>query len=1598
MTDITILTEQWKKQLLDLGKQNRLLHYRDTKRGSLRIVSPDIDYIYDYLVNQKKLMVFGRETGNNIIQSNRTENEERHILKSLKEKAKVIGEEQGLHTLFLAFGFLNWKEEGEEEANRAPLVLVPVLVKQEELNSPFEIEYHNEECILNPTLCYKLSKEFGINLPEFHQDGRGLNGYLTELASYVEEYGWSVDQECSLSLFTYAKMKMYEDLDAHKEEIANHPVLRAFAGDKEALPVLDKALLDYNHDALSKPADTFQILDADASQQDAILYSNKGISFVLQGPPGTGKSQTITNIITEALARDKKVLFVSEKMAALEVVYKRLSEAGLEEFCLPLHSHKADKKEVLDELNETLHMEKEKTYKDTMYQLDLLKEERKQLNQYAIDLHTVCEPLHQSIYEVNGHLAKLYLRPNMEFHLDKVEEITSERLHQLIYMVSEYEKVLEKFELPLEEHPWFNSVIDDTGYDRKKEIQKKASKLKEQVAVLNDTLAAIMEEYHVKTAPTLRGAYQMLEALKLAKKAPKTDSELLLIQNVEEALQLAKREELKQEEYNEIKKTLDKMFEVDYEEVDAAEGVSLLTETMEQARTLLNKQNFKSNNDVILNMEYLVKVLLQEKKLLQEAMDAAKAVSEKLDSEPAHSLYDYKDELTLLELLANNPRPTVQWFDSSKWKSNYNKMLEVQDTLEALEQMEANLLREFEPGILDIDAEEMLYRFECEYIGVTRLLKKDYRRDMELIRSLYRDKEMRLEEEDVVDVVQRVLTYQENVIFAAERKDWLKRFLGVHYKEEGIKWNEVQKHLNDFKLILDFYPDGNVPQQVKELLINGEFADEVYSGARITLSHVVTAEHVEKLSNIFPIDKNIGEVYVEEIYSNVNALIEKLTMLTQIFGILTIPENSTMPYNDGLLALKKLKRYNTILEELDEQSPYLKRIFRQKYDGLNTNWNHIIKGLVWIKDCKGTNSEYEIGDAFMRACMEESAAETLNQTREYLLYLVNDMESSFEWFDSLFNESLADKKLVQLHTQLEQIEHNEDYLVQWCGYVKTRENLVQAGLSEFVKEVEELNMNATIITDSFLKRFYQLWLDKMVPRFETVANFQGSMLEETRNEFDKLDVKQLEIAKLRVRERLLKNIPDIDTSFGADDEIGILKRELGKKHRMPLRKLFAQIPNLLLSLKPCFMMSPLTVSLFLALDKYHFDLVIFDEASQVRPEDAIGAILRGSQVIIAGDIKQLPPTSFFVTSKDATVTESQTGQVRPMCDSILEEAQLVLPERTLRWHYRSRYESLIAFSNDAIYNHNLITFPSTVVNKENTGVEYYYVEDGVYDRGGKKNNPIEARKVVELVLEQAKEHKERSLGVITFSDAQKQEIERAISEIRMETKEYEEFFDENKSEPFFVKNLENVQGDERDTIIFSIAYGKDSNGNFNMNFGPLSKRDGYRRLNVAITRAKYNVKLVGSILPEDMNLDTITGDGVKMLHDYMVYAMSRSEQVKGEDSITLAPFEDSIYEYLVSHNYTVERKVGRSGYRIDLAVVHPSRPGHYVLGIECDGETYYAARTVRERERLRQTVLKDIGWNIYRIWSTDWIKNPFVEGQKLLEAVEQAINEYVEVE
>jgi predicted nucleic acid-binding Zn ribbon protein len=602
--------------------------------------------------------------------------------------------------------------------------------------------------------------------------------------------------------------------------------------------------------------------------------------------------------------------------------------------------------------------------------------------------------------------------------------------------------------------------------------------------------------------------------------------------------------------------------------------------------------------------------------------------------------------------------------------------------------------------------------------------------------------------------------------------------------------------------------------------------------------------------------------------------------------------------------------------------------------------------------------------------------------------------------------------LKSLISRIEKCRDNIKLLEEWIDFKSIREQCRQAGLSEFVDKVEKYGLQPGVIENTFFKRFYRLWLDKMIPQFPAVKSFRRRSHQGIINEFVELDNLQMIIARHRIRERLITRLPDTSFATSPTSEIGILKREVRKKRKIkPLRRLFKEIPNLLTALKPCLMMSPLSVSMYLQADGYNFDTVIFDEASQVYTEDAIGAIMRGKQVIIAGDINQLPPTSFFLatTSGEDYDTEDEDDHYDDIgaFDSILDEVANVIPERTLKWHYRSKHEDLIAFSNAKIYNNTLVTFPSNIQKEPDIGVEYIYVENGIYDRRRSRHNVNEAKKVANLVFEHFKKFPNRSLGVVTFSEAQKSAVDNAIDQqIRLYASNsqnvnsmYEHFYSDESDQAFFVKNIERVQGDERDTIIFSIGYAKDVNGVMYMNFGPLSRSGGHRRLNVAITRARHNVKLVGSIQPSDIRLEDKSSEGVKMLRQYIEFAINGDIVLQNDLRLmdlneSGVFFEEAIKEFLVKNGYHVAQNVGCSEYRIDLAVKHPALSDRYVLGIECDGFIYNRARTARERDRLRSDVLMSMAWKLYRIWSVDWIKDSLTEGNKLISVIEDAIENY----
>ncbi len=1241
----------WKSQLIDLSKRNRLLYFRQTKRGSVQLIQPGMEEIFDWLVRKAQPMTFVDNLKDNAevpfpssivpiekhpeikpgeLLTSLNKGELDKVLYNLYLRSRTSIQERGVNILFVAFGFLEWREtQYSDQKLRSPLILVPVELLREGVAKPYKLSVIDEEVILNPALVQKMNRDFDIDLPTLPEDLDEFKLYkaFEQIRQVVSGLDWEIIAETYLGLFSFTKLVMYKDLETHIDHARSHPIIATLAGDRSKLPPIPEDLPPPEKlDDLVPPEESFQVLDADSSQQEAIIAAKRGVSFVLQGPPGTGKSQTITNIIAECLAAGKTVLFVSEKMAALEVVKKRLDNCGLGQFCLELHSHKANKRVIIEELRKALDTPPIKVQEQTFREeLNSLKDRREKLNSYVRTLHKPRSKLQLTPYKVHGRLARFQNAPDLAFKFSNILKIDHEQFQHINSLLKRLATLPEVFE-HYYSHPWHGCQAKSFSFQLQSDIQNRFERLKRGVEKLE------------------KAAGKLADMVGVGK--PKT-----------------------------------------FEEV--------------------------------------------------------------------------KDLVSLL--------------------SSYNR------------------------GILSLNLSKLISRFEISYSSSFRFLKLDYHRDIKTLQNLARSKHK--------------IQYNQ----ALEDLKLAKKVLD----SLGLKCNKGRSPLPDIKAELDL-----------------------------------------------------------------------------------------------------IYRLNSLIRKIEKKElSFLTRI----YPGL------LIEGRP----------------------VEQATFSAL-------------------------------KKWLQIHLD------NLDKLREWVDFQKIKEECEKVGLTNFILTALRKRLKANQLESAFYKRFYQLWLDAVCAQDDVLRNFNSNYHQTIIEEFRELDKRQLQIAKLRIQQKLAERRPQTYWVEAPSSEQTILRHEIAKKRRhKPIRKLFSQIPNLLLALKPCLLMSPLSVSQFLDPKIFKFDIVIFDEASQICPEDAIGAIMRGKQLIVVGDSKQLPPTRFFMTMGIEDFEDEELAEME-ILESILDECVSIgLPTMMLLWHYRSRHESLIAFSNYHFYDNRLNTFPSALHSDAELGIEFVYIPNGIYDRGKSRRNVIEARKVAELVFRHFDKFPERSLGVVAFSEAQQIAILEEIERLRLQRPEYEAFFDESRDEPFFVKNLENVQGDERDVIFFSVGYGKDAAGRMSMNFGPLNTEGGQRRLNVAITRARYHIKLIASILPTDIDLSRTESPGVKLLHNYMEYARRKGDVKVLSTQLNVnpdrdfeSPFEEEVYRALTEElGLTVHKQVGCSGYRIDLAIVDPKNPGRYLLGIECDGATYHSAKTARDRDRLRQQILENLGWRIHRIWSRDWIENPKRELQKIIEAI-----------
>ncbi|MGB9841524.1 MAG: DUF3320 domain-containing protein [Candidatus Bathyarchaeales archaeon] len=1623
--------DDWKSRLIDLSRRNNLLYFTPTKRGNLFVSRPNMETIFNRLVIRKRKMAFWyppeengfqsplqsesalaisekiKPAANQLVCDGMRKADLEKVLKNLYRRSLLDYRERGVRVLHISFGTLVWKEKDTSEEIRSPLILVPIEITQESVKAPFFVSVPpvEEEAILNPALQVKLKAVFKLELPPLPEywEYQSLTQYFSSVTKLAAELGWRVEPTVVIGLFSFHKLVIYNDLDANEAVIRRHPLIRAVAG-IEKIPFIQSALPEEKDvDVIQPPEKTFHVLDADSSQRVAIEYALRGQSFVIQGPPGTGKSQTIANIIAECIAHGKSVLFVSDKMAALEVVYKRLREVGLSSFCLELHSSKANKQEVVAELKRCLDEQLVPRKLPLEHEFKKMIELREKLNNYVVALHQKRAPLEKSAYEILGELSRLECTPFIPVELPNIESLTPQELNELEDLMRQLKTVWQAVEEP--SFPWRGY----RGNNYNVEVRSELSAFLDNILLAIDALRKESENFAVqlglKVPETFDEIKWLIEISNFLLESPKPEASWVLHPDIDKLIAEA---ETYQSTIKWRKTTRNRLLE--------RYNPSLFSLALNKSAEL--EEALSAINNLLLHSEITESTLLKKRQRLLEFAkqtslslerwrEKAQQLALMLGLSPENLTLDRVRQLARIALLCfSEDKPEALWLDQSNFQRVTETFPKLKKICEEHNTLKLKLEKIYTDEIFNINLDGFIKRYSEQYNSFLRWIRPSFYRDQKQIAMLTRNgKVPKSVLQDLLDA-RRLIMLRAEIAASAEE---LQRLFGRFYQGFKTDLQRTEKAIENTSELYKLLKTTSIPKNLVCLVSYGSDPPLVIKqvGNELLDSFEKWDQLVKELSDLLPISRMpnsslpLYETPITMVQEWARMVEKQLVPLCEMTEEALNANKAEAPqtYKQLITDLKDAENVRKKEAEILGEAPRLQEKFGSRFIGFETCWEEILSVLHWTKKVQAAFGFSLIPVLFVDAIARgaEYAPSNSNLIKQYddALKALSVLESRFETPPTYQGQRLQEMSLEAIQSKMRCLRERVDDLQVWVDFKETQRLFALKGLSAFFDRLVKAVPPASQLLDIFRKAVYHEWLNHLYAQEPQLGKFRRENHEQLIEEFQKLDQELIRLSPNRVIAAANSRKPQDILVQAEDSEVTTLLKEAVKKKRlMPIRDLLQKIPNLLMRLKPCLLMSPISVSQFLPAELMKFDVVVFDEASQIVPEDAIGAIYRGKTIVVVGDNKQLPPTSFFLKS---LIEEIDWDAIRDedveVFDSILDECIGVgLPVKTLRWHYRSKHEELIAFSNHHFYNGTLITFPSAIAKHEALGLKLVYVPDGVYDRGGRRDNLREAELVANLVFEHFQKYPNKTLGVITFSIAQMSAVEDAIEQRRRQQPEFEHFFKEDRLEGFFVKNLENAQGDERDVIIISLGYGYDPQGQITMNFGPINKAGGERRLNVAITRARERAILVTSIKSSDIDIKSTKAEGTLLLQKYLEYAEKGPEvlniprQKAGEFE---SPIEEDVAQVVKSLGYTVVPKVGYSRCPIDIGVIDPDS-GNYLLGIEFDGPTYASSNSARDRDRLREQVLNQLSWRIHRIWSPAWVARRESEIRRLAAALEEA--------
>ncbi len=1632
---ITRRIEDWKSRLIDLSRRNNLLYFKPSKRRNLSVSSPSMERLFNRLVLRKRRIEFWyppeessatkrqsqdntnfsfftakySPTINQLVCEGTSRTDLEKILKNLHRRSLLDYRERGVRILYASFGMLVWKEKETDEEVRSPLVLVPIELARKSFREPFGISIPpiEEEVVLNPALEVKLKKDFKVALPHLPEywESQSLLNYLSAVTQVANQLGWRVESTVEIGLFSFYKLVIYNDLDTNAGVITQHSIIRKIAGVKDEQLEMTSLLEEKDVDNLQPPEKTFQVLDADSSQRVSIEYALRGQSFVMQGPPGTGKSQTIANIIAESIAHGKSVLFVSDKMAALEVVYKRLREVGLSSFCLELHSSKANKREVVAELKRCLDEHLVPRRLPSAHEFEKMKLLRDSLNNYVVSLHQKHPNLQKSAYDVLGELSSLECVPFVAVEMPNLGSLTPQRMRELEDLMVHLKTVWQVMEDP--NFPWRGYRGNDYNMEVRAELSTVLGALLSTIEALKLESCKFASPLGLNAPSTFEQVKWLIEISDLLLESPKPEASWVVHSKLN---QLVSEAEAHLATFQWCKATRNRLLEhytvgvfslplnrsAEFEATLSTIGKLLLHSGIEES-------------DLLKRREKLLDFVWQTQILSTKWFEQSQQLAQMLGLSTVNPTPERVRQLSRIALLCfSEDKPDLRWLDPNHFQRVKEELPKITKDYQEHKALKLKLEKTYTREFFKIDLDGLVGRYNHLYKSFLRWFRSSFYRDQKQLALLTHNGKV------PKSILQDLLDARKLKMLSAEIEasaELVQSLLGHFYQGYATDFERAEKAVENVSELFRLAGTSWISEELSQLVSYGSDPPLLVRqlGNELAGSFEKWDQHSKELSSLLPTSclpnssLPLYETPLTLLLQEWACSVEKqLTLLCEI-------TEETLKTSKG----ESLQNYKQLIDDLKDaeqvrnrEAPFvgeqklLHAKFGVRFAALETRWEEIISVLHWTQ---------KLRTLFVYSCIPEAFVDVVSRGAEYApsnndlirrfdaaVKSLAALESRFETEMVYQGQKLQDFTFEEMRGRIKWLRERVDDLQVWADFKETKHTFSLRGLSAFFDRLIATPPPAAQLVDVFRKATYQEWLNHLYQEDLHLGQFRREKHEHMIDEFIKLDQELIRLSPNRVIEAANSRKPQDILIQANDSEVAtLLKEALKKRQLMPIRNLLQRIPHLLSRLKPCLLMSPMSVSQFLPPELMKFDVILFDEASQIVPEDAIGTIYRGKTIVVAGDNKQLPPTSFFQKSllEDIDWDEVNDEDVE-VFDSVLDECMGVgLPVKTLRWHYRSKHEELIAFSNSHFYDGTLITFPSAIARDEGLGVKLVHVPGGIYDRGGQRNNLKEAAAVANLVFEHFQKYPKKTLGVVTLSIAQMDAVDEAIERRRRQQPEYEHFFKEDRLEGFFVKNLENVQGDERDVIILSLGYGYDIQGQITMNFGPVNKAGGERRLNVAVTRAREMTILVTSIKASDVDIESAKSIGTVILHDYLKYAEKGPEVLKSTTQGAAefeSPIEEDVAMALQRLGYAFVPHVGCSCCPIDMGVIDPNNSGGYLLGIEFDGATYQNSTSARDRDRLRAQVLKQLGWRIHRIWSPTWVARRESEIRRLSHALEEA--------